>query len=75
LNPNFAIFKPKTTTPIILHKSTNTSININLRKNQTKQEHEIGNELKDWELGVTVLAFKHNKKLCTPIAFWMANNK
>jgi hypothetical protein len=33
------------------------------------QEQEIGNELKDWELGVAISTFKHNKTFCTFIAF------
>jgi hypothetical protein len=34
-----------------------------------KQEQEIGNELKDWELGVAISTFKHGKMFCTFTAF------
>jgi hypothetical protein len=57
------------TTPIILHKSTSTSIISTFTKIKPKQEWEIGNELKDWELGVLISTFKPSKKLCAPVAF------
>jgi hypothetical protein len=52
-----------------LHKSTGISTISTFTKIKQKQEQEIGNELKDWELGVAILAFKYSKKLCTSIAF------
>jgi hypothetical protein len=57
------------TTTIILHKSIGIGTISTFIKVKQKQEWEIGNELKDWELRVAVLVFKHSKKLCTPIAF------
>ncbi len=57
------------TTTIILHKSTGISTISTFIKIKQKQEQEIGNEMKDWELRVVVLVFKHSKKLCTTIAF------
>jgi hypothetical protein len=61
------LFKAETTTPLILHKST--SIISTFIKIKQKQEWEIKNELKDWELGVAVSTFKHHKKFFTPVAF------
>jgi hypothetical protein len=64
------LFKDEIASPIILHKSTSTSTISTFTNIKQKQEWEIENELKDWELGVLViLYFKHNKKLCTHGAF------
>jgi hypothetical protein len=57
------------TTTIILHKSTSIRTISTFIKIKQKQEWEIGFELKDWELRMAILVFKHSKKLCTPIAF------
>jgi hypothetical protein len=61
--------KVETTTAIILQKSTSTSTISTFTKIKQKQEWEIGNELKDWGLGVVISTFKHSKKLCAPPTF------
>jgi hypothetical protein len=67
--PILPLFKAKTTTPIILHKSTSTNTISTFTKIKQKQEWEIGNDLKDWELGMAVSTFKHNRKLCALATF------
>jgi len=63
--PILPLFKDEIASPIILHKSTSTSIISTFTNIKQKQEWEIENELKDWELGILVVsAFKHSKKLC-----------
>jgi hypothetical protein len=57
------------TTPIIMHKSTSISTISTFTKTKQKQKQEIGNELKDWELGVAVSTFKHSKMFCTFVTF------
>jgi hypothetical protein len=58
------LFKAEMTTFVILDKFTSISTILTFTKIKQKQEHEIGNELKDWELGVVVSALKQSKKLC-----------
>jgi hypothetical protein len=67
--PILPLFNVEMTTPIILHKSTSTSTISTFTRIKQKQEWEIGNELKDWELGMIISTFKHSKKLCAPPAF------
>ncbi len=52
-----------------MHKSTSRSTISTFTQMKQKQEQEIGNELKDWELGVAVSTFKHGKMFCTFTAF------
>ncbi len=67
--PILPLFNIEMTTPIILHKSTSTSTISTFTRIKQKQEWEIGNELKDWELGMVISTFKHSKKLCAAPTF------
>jgi hypothetical protein len=69
LSPNLAIIQSLNDHPHNYAQIHKHKYNINLHKIKQKQEWEIGNELKDWELGVVVSTFKHSKKLCAPPTF------